>query len=147
MDTKFAQYLNDNSLPPDDVVAELKAFLKEPAKELDKAERNVFLLSLVLARVKLQRDALAENMRSYSPILSPIRRIPPDVLGEIFYQCLSTHRNPIMHSSEAPLLLTRVCRSWRSIAYSTPKLWSRLYMPFPYRFKRPLKSVMQEDVE
>ncbi|PPQ70717.1 hypothetical protein CVT24_000834 [Panaeolus cyanescens] len=145
MDTKFAQYLKDNTLPPDDIIAELKELLEEPAKELDKAERDVLLLSLVLARVKLRRDSLAEKIRSYSPILSPIRQLPPDILGEIFYHCLSIHRNPIMHSSEAPLLLTRVCRSWRSIAYSTPKLWSRLYIPFPYRFKRPFESYTQEE--
>ena len=52
-----------------------------------------------------------------------------DILGVIFSHCLATHRNPVMSASEAPILLTQICRDWRSIALSIPRLWSRLYIP------------------
>jgi hypothetical protein len=34
-----------------------------------------------------------------------------------------------MSASEAPILLTQICRDWRSIALSIPRLWSSLYVP------------------
>ena len=34
-----------------------------------------------------------------------------------------------MSASEAPILLTQICRDWRSIALSTLRIWSRLYIP------------------
>ncbi|KAF8799667.1 hypothetical protein BYT27DRAFT_7201186, partial [Phlegmacium glaucopus] len=57
-----------------------------------------------------------------------VRRLSMDILGVIFIYCLATHRNPIMDASEAPILLTHICRDWRSIAISTPRLWSKMYI-------------------
>ncbi|KAF9042249.1 hypothetical protein BJ165DRAFT_1529684 [Panaeolus papilionaceus] len=147
VDPKFAPYLQDNELPSDDIVSELKQFLEEPQEEYQRAEKDALLLSLVLGRVLMRRDALKKNLEAYRPILSPIRRLPPDILGEIFYHSLATHRNPSMHASEAPLLLTRVCRSWKAVAVSTPKLWSRLYIPFPYHFRRRFENLGADEID
>ncbi|TDL23989.1 hypothetical protein BD410DRAFT_131257 [Rickenella mellea] len=77
-------------------------------------------------------------------------RFPPsaqylitDVLVEIFLQCSlgenvrsewevegrreDFYPKPSIHSS--PLILGRVCQSWREVALSTPQLWSRLCIP------------------
>ncbi|KAG9310890.1 hypothetical protein JVU11DRAFT_8748 [Chiua virens] len=60
--------------------------------------------------------------------LAPIKRVPPEVLSEIFEWCLDA-RDPRMHPSMstsnkvAPLLLGRVCRMWRAVAHATPHLW------------------------
>ncbi|KAF9480772.1 hypothetical protein BDN70DRAFT_804690, partial [Pholiota conissans] len=64
---------------------------------------------------------------------SPIRRVPYDVLNEIFIQCLFPHslrvdeRRPRLRLIQnAPMVLCQVCSSWRTMALSTPNLWSRL---------------------
>ena len=36
-----------------------------------------------------------------------------------------------MSSSESPVLLTRICRSWRAIALSSPRIWSKIHIPLP----------------
>jgi len=36
-----------------------------------------------------------------------------------------------MKSSESPVLLTRVCSSWRAIAFSTPRIWLKVHIPLP----------------
>ncbi|KAF7288396.1 hypothetical protein HMN09_01392000 [Mycena chlorophos] len=36
-----------------------------------------------------------------------------------------------MSTIEAPLLLGRVCKTWRSLVYSTPKLWASLHLVEP----------------
>ncbi|KAJ7482214.1 hypothetical protein B0H11DRAFT_2193314 [Mycena galericulata] len=53
----------------------------------------------------------------------------PELMSEIFFQCLPSLRSaqynyPSPH--HAPLLLTRVCRRWRLVAISTPRLWGSL---------------------
>jgi hypothetical protein len=55
----------------------------------------------------------------------PVQTLPPEIISEIFVNCLSVpYREP--DPNRAPLLLGRICRQWRSIALSTPKLWSRV---------------------
>lgn len=60
---------------------------------------------------------------------SVVRRVPVDVWREIFLFCHPPQHRMIMSFSQIPLLLTQVCRSWRSVALSTPELWTRLYIP------------------
>ena len=55
---------------------------------------------------------------------SPIQRLPPELLQLVFAFCLAEY--PGMNSAEAPLLLGRICRSWRDIAYGTGDLWSAI---------------------
>lgn len=58
-----------------------------------------------------------------------MRRLPPELMGEIFTRCLPAV--PSLKSSEAPLLLTNVCSSWRECAISHPSLWDTIYLPPP----------------
>lgn len=57
----------------------------------------------------------------------PLLNLSPELVGEIFCHCLPERAS--FSSSEAPLLLTQVCSSWRTIAVGTPRLWSSLYVP------------------
>jgi len=54
------------------------------------------------------------------------RRLPTEILGYIFILTLPDHEyiQPNIHSS--PLILGRVCNTWRAIAHATPQLWSSL---------------------
>ncbi|KAJ6466428.1 hypothetical protein C8R45DRAFT_488794 [Mycena sanguinolenta] len=62
-------------------------------------------------------------------LISPMRRLPQDVLLEIFSSCLPSEHNALIDPSEAPLLLGRICRHWRDVAYSAPILWSSIHIP------------------
>ncbi|KAJ7879470.1 hypothetical protein B0H14DRAFT_3772597, partial [Mycena olivaceomarginata] len=56
--------------------------------------------------------------------------------------CLPTHRNCVMSASEAPVLLGRICSSWRAFSLSIPRLWARIHVvePRPDPFNRPTAS-------
>ncbi|KAF7348283.1 hypothetical protein MSAN_01782000 [Mycena sanguinolenta] len=58
-----------------------------------------------------------------------MRLIPQDILLEIFFACLPTRHNAPIDHNEAPLLLGRICRHWREVAYSAPMLWSSIHIP------------------
>ncbi|KAJ7033668.1 hypothetical protein C8F04DRAFT_1103762 [Mycena alexandri] len=67
----------------------------------------------------------------------PAVLLPTEILAEIFIICLPNQQskwdfyrivgNPrTLRSHEAPLLVANVCRRWREVAVSTPRLWLSL---------------------
>lgn len=63
-----------------------------------------------LQRLLREYDRTRETVESHKAILSPVRRIPPEILGEIFHHCLCfSFKNYVRPSAEdAPLLLLQV---------------------------------------
>jgi hypothetical protein len=65
---------------------------------------------------------------------SPILRLPPEVTAGIFEACVpeitwSKEDRPLCRSmlnATIPLVIGRVCRAWRDVAWSIPRLWSSL---------------------
>ena len=65
-----------------------------------------------------------EEMSNY--MRSPINKLPPEILGEIFLRCLRPRvwQPYSPEVKEAPMLLCQVCSYWRELALSIPMLWS-----------------------
>ena len=53
---------------------------------------------------------------------SPICRVPPEIMSMIFILCLGEFK---YHKAEQAWVLGWVCRYWRNVAFSTPRLWSK----------------------
>ncbi|KAJ6505896.1 hypothetical protein C8R47DRAFT_1102751 [Mycena vitilis] len=72
-----------------------------------------------------ERDGLAERVQQYTAVLSPIRRVPPEIICEIFSRTLRhTVRVPGSLPIEAPWYLGQISSRWREIALAIPSLWS-----------------------
>ncbi|KAJ7940156.1 hypothetical protein B0H13DRAFT_1454893, partial [Mycena leptocephala] len=54
--------------------------------------------------------------------------LPPEILAEIFIHCLPTQEFVTPDLTTAPLILCGICRRWREVALSTPKLWNSLFL-------------------
>ncbi|KAJ7453195.1 hypothetical protein FB451DRAFT_987774, partial [Mycena latifolia] len=87
------------------------------------------LRGIFAERRKIQ--AYIDGCRS---VFAPIRRMPPEVLCEIF---LSYSEFPFERSKDEPetreikqlskwnmLLISHVCAQWRTLVLGTPKFWS-----------------------
>ncbi|EIM87113.1 uncharacterized protein STEHIDRAFT_156104 [Stereum hirsutum FP-91666 SS1] len=59
----------------------------------------------------------------------PASRVPFEIVSHIFVLCLPKELNAPLHPNDAPLVLTRISRSWRAIAFGTPVLWAHLRLP------------------
>ncbi|KAF8217151.1 hypothetical protein K438DRAFT_411998 [Mycena galopus ATCC 62051] len=63
-------------------------------------------------------------------IIYPILTIPVEIISEIFLHCLpalpAAYAAAHLSTTSAPLLLGRICRMWREIAYTNPRLWTAL---------------------
>ncbi|KAJ6512784.1 hypothetical protein C8R45DRAFT_813558 [Mycena sanguinolenta] len=127
----FATRLNTNYVPSDPEVLEIRALLAEPEHELARIDAQIEEMEIALAQLKEQRELLKRPIDAHRVLLSPIRRIPHDVLVEIFLACLPSKHNALIDFVEAPLLLCRICRHWSSVAYSTPMLWRSIHIPSP----------------
>ncbi|KAF8351019.1 hypothetical protein F5887DRAFT_190525 [Amanita rubescens] len=85
--------------------------------------------------IRADRKYSQPTERQPSEYYFPINRLPQDVLAEVFVQCLPKFESwPSIEgrSTEgiAPLLLCRVCSSWRKLVLSEPRLWQRLSLCF-----------------
>ncbi len=80
-------------------------------------------------------------------IIRPIRSVPEDIVREIFLTCLDTDEREIKDSLDGrspPLVLSKVCRNWRSVAVSTSQLWSSLSLHFDqYRDAKACLHLLQ----
>lgn len=60
---------------------------------------------------------------------SPIRRLPPELLSQVFTTCLDICGS-WDNINKAAFRLSGVCRHWRSVAFTTPLLWYRFTITF-----------------
>ncbi|KZP22610.1 hypothetical protein FIBSPDRAFT_738857, partial [Athelia psychrophila] len=75
-------------------------------------------------------------------LLSPARRLAPELVAHIFELCLPEDRLGVYRMAEAPLLVSQICRGWRHVALSTPNLWTRLSVAPRLPHEAPLAPVL-----
>ncbi|KAJ7154901.1 hypothetical protein C8R43DRAFT_949866 [Mycena crocata] len=83
-----------------------------------------------------RRDEIWESIELKQALIAPVRRIPDDVVQDIFLACLPTHQNAVMSKNEAPLLLGRICSAWRALALATPRIWASLHIHLAFSIQR-----------
>ncbi|KAJ7062328.1 hypothetical protein C8F01DRAFT_1368941 [Mycena amicta] len=127
----FAPKLGTNYCPTDNEVHEINVLLAEPSEQLRQLDSKIDDLRKSMEELVVERNRIGEFVNAHKALISPMRRIPIDVLQEIFVACLATEHNCIMSASEAPILLGRICSSWRAISMSTPRIWASLHFVEP----------------
>jgi len=126
----FTSHLKSNYIPLDEEAVLIKAFLAEPCKQLEemKAEKDCLHDQAELDSLKLKYENLHQQVTSCASLITLPRRLPYDLLEEIFYQTLPTDRNAPMNTNATPLIFTRICRHRRQVALSIPRLWSTIHI-------------------
>ncbi|KAK0490538.1 hypothetical protein IW261DRAFT_1555722 [Armillaria novae-zelandiae] len=66
-----------------------------------------------------------------------VARLPAELIITIFIHCLPDDSYPSLHRDTAPLLLSHICRSWRSLALSVSRLWSSFEIDFRNGYATP----------
>ncbi|KAJ7785680.1 hypothetical protein B0H16DRAFT_1681019 [Mycena metata] len=133
MTSPFASKLGTNYCPLDKEVLEIERLLVEPLSRLKYIDDEIVALQKTIDELARERDSLSTYVGAHKALLSPLRRLPLDIIQEIFVACLPAHRNCVMSAVEAPILLGRICSSWRALSSSTPRLWARLHIVEPPR--------------
>ncbi|KAL0958018.1 hypothetical protein HGRIS_000193 [Hohenbuehelia grisea] len=121
----------------DVVVAEAKyKQLNSELQELDLKRKDIREhLDTLKVGIEGHKIALAAHIHS---------RIPAEVFSEIFQYCCVTDALDVFNR-EGPQqhqwILSAVCRRWRTIALSTPQLWSSLHFDVAYAIRNHFRDI------
>ncbi|KAG9045914.1 hypothetical protein FS837_005433 [Tulasnella sp. UAMH 9824] len=98
------------------------SLLKEQEAILLDVNRDINRLEDQVKKLLADRNAILHRLAVNRSLLAPIRSLPAEVLGMIFFEYASDPDNRFPH------LLAFVCRRWRDAMYGTPAAWSFLYL-------------------
>ncbi|KAF9243381.1 hypothetical protein BU15DRAFT_12423, partial [Melanogaster broomeanus] len=131
--SSIIRILKTNCAPADNERDEVRSLLIDPRAELEAVTDDITRLQARLADVQRRKCELSSYVEDLSALLSPIKRMPPEIMTRVFDFCGDVHvRGPHCEPSRrAPLLLGSVCRSWRALSLSMPRLWTALYLDLP----------------
>ncbi|KAJ6617394.1 hypothetical protein B0H10DRAFT_1914386 [Mycena sp. CBHHK59/15] len=130
--------LTSNDALSDDEIAEICETVA--AGHARVADLDVTLAALE-GRVKVlrqKRNDVLEHVHRGTMLLSVLRRLPADILGEVFaWAVLFSYRDARGSTwkwmERNPWALSHVCSRWRAIAISLPLLWSHIESGVPPR--------------
>ncbi len=117
-----------------------------PLTRLASIENEIRMAERWIQHLQHDKANILRAFERYYPFIGKGRYLPDDILREIFVWCLPTERNPTMSAKEAPMVLTRISSQWRSVALTTPRLWSALHIavpnhiPYPHSLYDPVKG-------
>ncbi|KAJ7155877.1 hypothetical protein C8R46DRAFT_1116707 [Mycena filopes] len=127
--------LNSNKPPLDGESRPVKAVISKIDEKLASLVDTMAALRERLKELEEEHASLSSYRAQNLAIISPLRRLPFEVLGEIFSWTLepvSDARNrPIGFSPMySPWVLTHVSQRWRVVAVSSSALWSLFMLIF-----------------
>jgi hypothetical protein len=93
-------------------------------KDLLALDAGLDHLDDIKGRLVARRKLLLHYRAANLSLIAPIRRLPAEILSQVFLQCIP--EESIFLAKTAPLVLSQVCRQWREVALSNQLLWNTL---------------------
>ncbi|KAJ7131404.1 hypothetical protein C8R44DRAFT_57218 [Mycena epipterygia] len=117
-------YLLESNIPPLELeIPAIRQIIIENQTRMDTLNAEIDVLRIAMDRLIEERDERQECVRKHTAVVSPVRRMPPELMCEIFALTPCTRR--IGHDTVycPPWCLGHICRSWRDWAHADPSLW------------------------
>ncbi|KAJ7902473.1 hypothetical protein B0H13DRAFT_2513259 [Mycena leptocephala] len=126
--TRHHTLLNSNEPPEDAELPFISSVISNTDAPLAFLDEEISKLQDQLERLEKDRASLLSYRTRHCAILSPLRRMPLEVLGEIFSWTLPSLSDAMdqgrFDMTESPWVLTQISSGWRETSLSTPFLWS-----------------------
>ncbi|KAJ7644616.1 hypothetical protein FB45DRAFT_298211 [Roridomyces roridus] len=87
------------------------------------AESNLARIESQIRDLTRLRDREEQLISALKPLVAPIRRVPPELLLEIFHAAFKCDE---LGWLKQVLAIASVCGHWRRLACTCPRLWNRL---------------------
>ncbi|KAK7451253.1 hypothetical protein VKT23_012593 [Stygiomarasmius scandens] len=121
--TQLAQSLEESRAYFSHFQSQTRNYVGQIRAGLSAYDAEIIRLEAVLATVQQKRSEFAMHLDTCESQLAPIRRLPAEILSEIFVLSASESRN-------FPLAATYVCKGWYDVACGTPQLWTNIDIDF-----------------
>ncbi|KAJ7709045.1 hypothetical protein B0H17DRAFT_916453, partial [Mycena rosella] len=127
------ELLNSNEPVLESDIPSIQSAIAETSEHLSSLDHQISGLRVRLKQLEEECTAVSRFHTQNEIILSPLRRMPTEVLGEIFSWTLPSVRDAVaapdlnrcgFDMGSSPWLLGHISSRWREIALSTPSLWS-----------------------
>lgn len=119
-----------NHVPTETEAFEIRQSITAAKNDLVELEAEISRLAELLESRRLSTIALRSRIDRYQGVLSLGRKLPMEMLGEIFTHAVGIERalpgtRPLKPCLvKAPIILGSVCRYWRATTLATPGLWA-----------------------
>ncbi|KAJ7623808.1 hypothetical protein FB45DRAFT_115733 [Roridomyces roridus] len=124
-----SRLLSTNEPPPEGpVLAYVHDVVSKTSLRLATVDKNITDLRAHLKQLEDERSLLSDSLQKNISITSPLRRMPPEVLAEVFFWTLPEEYKEPAKIDQSPWVLGHICSRWRTIALSIPFLWSKFYI-------------------
>ncbi|KAJ7467779.1 hypothetical protein B0H11DRAFT_1664285, partial [Mycena galericulata] len=126
------RFLNSNEPPEVSFVPFIHSVVSRTGARLASLDDEISSLRAQLELLEKERASLFSYHMQNKGIVSPLRRMPPEVLGEIFSWTLPSPVETWSCSrfDESPWVLTHICSRWRAISIALPSLWSQVIIHY-----------------
>ncbi|KIK54896.1 hypothetical protein GYMLUDRAFT_130580, partial [Collybiopsis luxurians FD-317 M1] len=95
-------------------------------KDIADYKLEIRSLQIHISEMRTRRTQLKVYKASLKSLLSPIRRLPNELLYRIFGLTYSTNHLVSRDHQILALAISSVCTRWRQLALSSPDLWSSM---------------------
>ncbi|KAF7375380.1 hypothetical protein MSAN_00425600 [Mycena sanguinolenta] len=122
--------LQSNELPTDEEIAQIENAISDRKARVLLLDKTIVALQSSLEQHRRMRQAAADQISRGVAILSVVRRIPTDVLAEIFNWTVPDEARKHA-TNRCPWVLGRVCSRWRALSLALPELWTTIDRKLP----------------
>lgn len=146
--------LRSNCIPSSSQAQDILKSIAHGKSLLQSLEIEIQRVREVLADLEQRHENIKNHVTCQESLLSPIRRVPPEILGQIFL-ALRDLSGPICFGDEALenvelWTLLRVCRFWRDVVLSYSELWSQfniVHQPFSRPSERDADMMLHQTLQ
>ncbi|KAJ3522049.1 hypothetical protein NMY22_g12055 [Coprinellus aureogranulatus] len=150
LQSPFSQYLATNYAPSDEEIVVLRHLIGEYERELGLLTREIVEMENSSSIKITRRDAYLRVISQHKALLSSIRRVPTDILQEIFFPLQGLDPSScgpyISNKTHPSIVVSQVCRDWRHIAHGSPQLWKIIRLKSPVYHGYFTKDVWQRKI-
>lgn len=115
-----------NNPPSDSETSQLRRSLDRGRVYLIHLQDEINRLQKAMDAVYMERWDIQSKVDRHAAILSPMRRLPPEILSAIFQWTLPLPNARPAFVTQSPWNISRVCGRWRAICLASPHLWSHI---------------------
>lgn len=121
--------------------------IQETHSEIESLDDEILQVEALFSRLTEQKRDLVAFTRGQQSLLSPIRRIPAEILGDIFLYCCPAINIGNWRGNSLVWQLGEVCYYWRTVIMSLHEIWARMditmqaYMARPQEYPGYMKTI------
>ncbi|KAJ7742804.1 hypothetical protein B0H16DRAFT_1377575 [Mycena metata] len=123
--------LETNHPPLESQIPSIREFIAGARARRIAIDAEIASLQSSLDPLVKERQALDLAIGQHIGAVSPLRRIPPEILCSIFAFTLPARKDARKYLETAPWGVSAVCDRWRTIVLYDPSFWTYIRLVFP----------------